>query len=229
MAMWFVHLEAVEVGARELGAVLDRSALAWGAVVCDVDKVSRASRAESHLVQLPRPFTVPAFASALGLEQRHLDAHCPFLCGVLSHLVVDDAWYSGLWAALRQHRVPGFTDETMRALNLLLDMQARARIRVAGLSLAPCPGEALLPFLTPRRVTAMRAAMRFYLAWDGDIARVPSDPAFALWARWFRDLLDREGPKLEPFLAQLDQATLMERVCASSARAMAELLEHRPS
>ena len=108
-------------------------------------------------------------------------------------------------------------------------MSARSRIRVDGLVLEPTRGEELLPFLAPRPAATLRAALRFYLAWDGDIGRAPHDPHFVGWVDRFRALLERERPRLEPFLASLDEGALMARVCEATTRAMAGWADLRPS
>lgn len=228
MAMWFVHLELVEASARQLDAELDHAQLAWGALCCDVDKVSRAERRVTHLRQLERPIAPRAFLDELGVPLARLHDARSFLAGVLSHLAVDDAWYTALWAELRRRPVHGFTDDTMRALNLALDMRARQRIDLRGLRPGAERPDTLLPFLTARRAAAMRAAVSFYLAWDGQIERIPTHPAFQSWARWFQDLLGRELPKLEPFLATLDERALMATVSEASTATMGRLLALDP-
>jgi len=225
MAMWFVHLEVASRSCDVLPEGVQRSELAWGALVCDVDKVSSVARSSSHFSSLARPLVARDFLESLGLGGRAALPARSFLAGVASHLAVDDVWYLHLLARSReQGPAPGWGADSLRALNLLLDMKLRARQQLDWFELAPSPGEALLPFLGDGARAAVHAAAAAYLAWDGRLDPPPTHPGLQPWVGWLVALLAQEQGRVEPLLAAVDVDVLLDELVAASVAAAAGVL-----
>jgi len=224
--MWFAHLRYAELVHRHLPSELDPAEMAWGALVCDADKVAPVSRLESHYVGLERPLEPEPFLRRLRLAAAEARRHRAFLAGVLCHLAADDAWY-GYFDPLRQRhprRTAGWSADSLRALNLQLDLSMRAELQMGWSQLADVDLSLFQRFVPPGVARALRRAAELYLRWDGSLESMPDDPAARAWAASFERLLQREGPRLERFLEVADRSALDRAVLDSSLDAIGRFL-----
>ncbi len=226
MAMWFSHLRYVEAAAARLERPLERLSLCWGALCCDVDKVSPVGREVSHYGHEGLAFPPEDFLERTGLTPTQARPCADFLAGYLSHLAVDEAWYRALFA-LRD--APGglgraWTAETTRALNLVLDQRNREWVDPEGLDFRRATGHAVLPHLDGAACPVMVHAAAAYVAWPGTLSWAPDDPLFGPVMARFRELLAMEQERVSEVLGALEPVQLDEEVIAFTADVMGRFL-----
>lgn len=227
MAMWFSHLRYVEAAAERLAHPMDRLALCWGSLCCDVDKISPVPRAVSHYGREGLDFAPERFLETAGLTTAQGLAAADFLAGYLSHMAVDEAWYRHLFGL--RDREPGlataWTPSTTRALNLALDQRNRGLYDPAGLDFRQAGGEAVLPHLQGPVRRAMVHAACVYVGWTGDLGWEPADPVLSPMMASFRHLSAAEAPTVQEILGLLDPLRLDAEVVAFTAGALGRFLD----
>ncbi|GEM_PF-2614825 len=227
MAMWFSHLRYVEAAAARLDRDLDRLSLCWGAVCCDVDKVSPVPRETSHYGREGLSFEPEAFLEQAGLTATEARPSAAFLAGYLSHLAVDEAWYTHLFALRDAPQGLGtaWSYETTRALNLALDQRNRSLYDPAGLDFSQARGEEVLPHLGgPIRQIMVHAASA-YAAWPGHMSWAPQDPLLGPVMARFRALAAAEADRVVAILDALSPEDLDQDVVAFTTRTLGRFLD----
>ena len=217
MPMWFAHFRC----ARGL-LPGDPVNLLWGALCPDVDKISSIPRRMSHLGGRDRALEPARFLASLGLDRDRARPHLHFLCGYLSHLALDDAWYGTLY----ENRLsPNWTETTTRAATLLWDLEAR--LDVTPPDLLPARGEHMVSFLTPDAVRTLRKAAHMYLSWDGNLEPVPGQlREISAWKVSFSQMLSQERARAEPALARIPREETWARLQDRARVAVERLVEH---
>ena len=226
MAMWFSHLRYVEAAVERLGRPVERLSLCWGALCCDVDKVSPVPREVSHYGHEGLAFSPEDFLARTGLAVSRARPHADFLAGYLSHLAVDEAWYRHLFA-LRDSPGglgPRWSAETTRALNLVLDQRNRAWVDLEGLDFRGATGHEVLPHLDGAVHGLMVHAANGYVAWPGTLSWAPDDPVFGPVMARFRDLLEAEQGRVNQIEQTLQTERLDEEVIAFTADVVGRFL-----
>lgn len=226
MAMWFSHLRYVEAALPHLDRPLDRLSVCWGALCCDVDKVSPVDREVSHLGREGLSFAPEDFLDRAGLTATQARPSTAFLAGYLSHLAVDEAWYAHLFGLRDGPHGLGedWSYETTRALNLALDQRNRQHYDPQGLDFTQAGGEHVLPHLAgPVREVMVQAASS-YVAWSGELAWAPRDTLLGPVMVRFRALAQQESPRVDRILEALMPEHLDREVVAFTVDVLARFL-----
>ncbi len=223
MAMWFSHLRYVEAAAARLDRPLDRLALCWGCVCCDVDKLAPVSREVSHYGREGLSFPAEEFLDRTGLAPDRARTHAAFLAGYLSHLAVDEAWYGHL-ERVKAGLELAWTYDTTRALNLALDRRSRAHWEPAGLDFDTATGEEVLPHLRGLPGQVMRLAAQAYVGWSGRVEEPPEDGLLAPIVARFQGLAVAEAGRVTAIQEVLCPETLDQEVIAFTIEVLGRFL-----
>ena len=222
MAMWFSHLRYAEEMRVSLSVPLERLAISWGCLCCDVDKITSVPREVSHYGREGLDFEPEQFLECAGVSAEAALAHEAFLAGYLSHMAVDEAWYGHLFRLRDRH--PGiaetWTEATTRALNLALDRRNRGLANLSGLDWSQATGEDVLSHLRGPVREVMAHAAGVYTSWPGTLHQQPTDPLLGPVLESFRTLARAEAPRVEAVLAVLDTEALDREVVDFTTRSV---------
>ncbi len=206
MAMWFAHLHFADRAAAR--AAVDRHELAWGALCCDIDKFTAVERVVSHYGREGLDFEPEQWGARTRLGSKVIRDHRVFLAGYLSHMALDEAWYGWLGTQLAAVDSGGWTGETTRAWNLVMDLELRP-----GLDLDldfPFGVEEVLEHLRGAPSQAMRQAATAYIAWDGAPEATGLPPLMQGFARLAHARLDAEKDRVQRLVETCGSAPLFE-------------------
>jgi len=206
MAMWFAHLHFAHRAAS--CAEVDRHELAWGALCCDVDKFTSVDRPVSHYGREGLDFEPEEWGARTRLSPEAIRHRRVFLAGYLSHMALDEAWYGWLQEQLGQVDTGGWTGETTRAWNLVMDLELRPGV---ALDLDfPFGVEEVLGHLRGAPAQAMRQAASAYIAWDGGPEAAGLHPLMQGFARLAHARLDTERERVQRLVDACCSASLFQ-------------------